>query len=93
MYTSQILNLLNHNGNSPGHLKPSFLLFCGPRFLLVRACVIFIRCKNNKLIFRDFSADEEEGMPFIDQGIHLEIMGNTNTWNVAENNPNVPIRY
>lgn len=32
-------------------------------------------------------------MLFIDQGIHLEIMGNINTWNVAANIPHVPIRY
>lgn len=59
----------------------------------MRACVTFKRCKNNKLIFRDFSADEEEGMLFIDQGIHLEILGNINTWNVATDIQNVPIRY
>lgn len=59
----------------------------------MRACVTFKRCKNSRLIFRDFSADEEEGMLFIDQGIHLEILGNINTWNVAADIQNVPIRY
>lgn len=59
----------------------------------MRACVTFKRCKNNKLIFRDFSADEEERMLFIDQGIHLEILGNINTWNVAADIQHVPIRY
>lgn len=59
----------------------------------MRACVTFKRCKNNRLIFRGFSADEEEGMLCIDQGIHLETLGNINTWNVAADIQNVPIRY